>query len=217
MGELVSLGMGDHAFEGYMARSNRVGPGVLLLHESFGMIDSLKDFADALNKEGFTVMALDLYNGVSASTFEEAQEMVASLDVDAVRRGLNAAVEHMRESWHPRLGVVGFSLGAGLASALAQDRLIDATVVYYGFSDIDPARWRGPLLGHFAEQDELQPLDPVLASFERLQSGGVDVELYVYPRTRHWFANPAIPDAYAPDAAALAWERTVGFLRHHLS
>ncbi len=214
---MVSFGAGLDACDGYMARSERVGPGVLLLHESFGLMQPFKDFAEALNAEGFTALAPDLYDGVVVSTVEEAYAMAKSLDADEVRMRLLAAARFMTEGWHPRLGVIGFSFGAELAGALAHERPMDASVFYYGLSDIDPDRMSGPLLGHFAEQDDRLLLEGAERSFRALKERGVDAELYVYPGTGHWFANPAVPDAYAPEAAALAWERTVDFLLHHLS
>src|SRR5918992_3672400 len=111
-GEMVEFGNRRDAGRGYMARSQRVGPGVLLLHEFFGLQDSFKEMADRLNAEGFTVLTPDLYDGEVAGTVDEAIALRDRVDVDAALRKLGAAADLLKDNWHPRLGVMGFSLGA---------------------------------------------------------------------------------------------------------
>lgn len=216
-GEMISFGKRKDAGTGYMSHSSRVGPGVLLLHEFFGLTASFRDYADALNEEGFTVLAPDLYDGAVATSVEQASEMASALDPDRVMARLHAAAEHLTGNWHPRLGLVGFSLGAGYATEMAQQTQVDATVLYYGISGINPARWSGALVGHFAETDEWESLPDVQTAFEDLTAHGVEAELFVYPDTGHWFANPGVPDSYAPAAAEEAWGRTVECLAYNLA
>jgi carboxymethylenebutenolidase len=214
-GEMISFGKRRDAGTGYMARSERVGPGVVLLHEFFGLTDSFKQMADDLNAAGFTVLAPDLYDGVIAETVEEASSMSDDLDVDRVLRQLGAATEHLSANWHPRVGVVGFSLGAWYALKLAQQRSLEAVVTYYGVAMIDIPAWKTPLLAHLAEVDEWTPPEDVAETIGKLDDE--IAELHTYPGTGHWFANPGVPDAFDPEAAATAWSRTVDFLTHHLA
>jgi carboxymethylenebutenolidase len=217
MGQMTSFGGGRRAGTGYLATSQRVGPCVLILHEFFGLTPSFRDMADRLNDEGFTVLAPDLYGGRTAATVEEAKALVAELDEEATVAILKEAVDYMRMNWHPRVGVVGFSLGAGCAIALAQEHEIDATVLYYGLNEFEPERFNGPLQGHFADDDEWESLADAEAAFKSLAAAGVEVELCVYPGTGHWFANPGVPHAYVKSAAETAWRRTLNFLTHHLA
>jgi carboxymethylenebutenolidase len=214
---MVSFGKGRGAGTGYMAFSDRVGPGVLVLHEFFGLQQSFRDYADALRNSGFTVLVPDLYEGVVARDLAEARSLADALDVDHALRRLTAAAEHLTANWHPRLGCVGFSLGAYLASALAQEGTLEATVLYYGLGEVEPANWRGSLLGHFAERDEWEDLAVANDVFKALEEHGVEAELHVYPGTGHWFANPGVENAYEARAAELARERTIDFLRYHLA
>jgi carboxymethylenebutenolidase len=200
-----------------MSHSERSGPGVLVLHEFFGLQPSFRTYADALEAEGFTVLVPDLYDGRIASSVEEATEISDNLDYDAIFERLDAACEHLTANWHPRLGVIGFSLGGALASTLAQRRSVEATVLYYGFTDVDPARWSGPVIGHFASDDEWNPLPEAVAFFDTLAAAGLDAELFSYEGTGHWFANESVEDAFDGSASRLAFERTVDFLRHHLA
>jgi carboxymethylenebutenolidase len=200
-----------------MARSDRVGPGVVLLHEFFGLQDSFKQLADRLNAEGFTVLVPDLYDGRSASTVDEALALRDELDPEAVVRMLGAAADLLTANWHPRLGVVGFSLGAAYGIALAGARPIEALVLYYGLGDFTGGAWAGPTLGHFAGDDEWTDLEEATAAFEGLRRAGAEAEMNVYPGTGHWFANPAVPGAYDEAAAEAAFRSTCDFLLHHLA
>lgn len=214
---MVEFGRRRDAGRGYMARSDRVGPGVLLLHEFFGLQDSFKELADRLNAEGFTVLVPDLYGGRVASTVEEAVALRDELDFDATVLMLGAAADLLTANWHPRLGVVGFSLGAAYGVALAATRPLEALVLYYGLGDFAGSGWAGPTLGHFAEEDEWEDLAEVDAAFEGLRAAGADAEVHVYPGTGHWFANPAVTDAYDEAASEAAFRSTCDFLHHHLA
>jgi carboxymethylenebutenolidase len=217
LADTVRIGRGRHATTAYMAYSDRVGPGVLVLHEFFGLQPSFERYADGLRDEGFTVLVPDLYAGAVAADVQEARALASSLEVDGTMRTLHAAAEHLTSNWHPRLGAVGFSLGADLASALAQEGAFDATVLYYGVGEIDPDKWRGPLCGHYAEKDEWIDRTEVGHTFAALQEAGVETELHDYPGTGHWFANESVAESFDPESARLAAERTVDFLRYHLA
>jgi carboxymethylenebutenolidase len=218
MGEMVSFGTRRNAWTGYQAASQRAGPGVLVIPELYGLTPGFRSLADRLNAdELFTALAFDIYDGATTAHRDEAVSLRESLDRDRVVAKLTAAAEHLTANWHPRIGVIGFSLGAALAVALAQEIEIEASVVYYGFDQVDPDRWRGPVLGHFAEDDDaLEPadakgfLDAVLAS-------GEEAEMHVYEGVGHGFANQDRPGSFDAASAELAYRRTCDFLRHHLA
>jgi carboxymethylenebutenolidase len=112
------------------------------------------------------------------------------------------------------MGVVGFSFGAAWALWLPTKRpSVTASVVYYGsMSGPVLSRATSPVLGHFAEQDPYEPEENLTAMEADLRAGGRAVTIHRYPGTGHWFAEPSKP-AYVRDAAELAFERTVAFLR----
>jgi carboxymethylenebutenolidase len=213
----IEFGKHRTAGSGYMSYSDRVGPSVILLHEFFGLQQSFKSYADLLNDQGFTVLAPDLYDGAIAESVESAQAMARSLDIERTVGRIKAAAQHLADNWHPRLGVVGFSLGADFAVELAQDFPVEAAVLYYGLGDIQAHKWRSPLLGHFADQDEWTSFSEAEVAFAELQANGVETEMHLYPDTGHWFANADVPSAYNPVAAELAFQRTADFFQYHLS
>jgi carboxymethylenebutenolidase len=216
-GRTVTFGKRKDECTGYLSHSDRVGPGVILLHEFFGLQQTFKDYADALTREGFTVLAPDLYDGRIASSVDEAKEISGSLDDEQVGARLEAARSFLADNWHPRVGIVGFSMGAWLGMDFAAGRDIEAVVTYYGYAPVDPKTFGAPAMLHLAESDEWEPLEEVQAAFEGWPEEAPELEIHVYPGTGHWFANPAVPAAFDEGATELAWSRTVDFLRHHLA
>jgi carboxymethylenebutenolidase len=212
----ISFGGRRDATTGYMAFSNRVGPSVLVLHDFMGMHRSAREFADALRDEGFTVLVPDLYAGAAFQDAQEAHAMGFTAGGEPAMRRALAAAEHLTTNWHPTLGAVGFSLGADLATTVAQEVDLEATVLYYGVGAIAPERWSGALQGHFAERDERCTAGQASMVFTALAEHGVETELHVYPGTRAPFANHDAAD-YQEAAEALARGRTIDFLRYHLA
>jgi carboxymethylenebutenolidase len=112
--------------------------------------------------------------------------------------------------------VIGFSFGVDYALRLSQDHpeRVRAVVIFYGAWPLEGyTRSRAAYLGHFAETDEFVKAAQVEGLESALRAAGRPVTFYTYPRTGHWFFEPDRSDAYRPDAAQLAWERTVSFLR----
>ncbi len=216
-GEMIQVGGRSDRSTGYLARSERSGPAILILHEWFGLQDSFKALADRFCSEGFTALAIDMYDGYLATSVEEAEAFEGKLDHDALVPRLVAAARSLADNWHPRVGLMGFSLGAFMATKVAHEFPFEATSLVYGYTNIYPDRFSGALQGHFAETDEFEPLEDARAYFEKLSNEGMDVEFHHYPGTGHWFANPGVPDAFDPQATEQVFSRTVDFMHHHLA
>ncbi len=191
-------------------------PGVIVLHAWWGLNADALAYAERIAAEGFAVLAPDLYRGPTADTIEGAEELAGRLDEAAADAIALAAIDRLAE----RLGLdapiatLGFSLGAAWSiwSAAERDR-VAGSVVYYG-TVLGPslARAHVPVLGHFAETDPFEPDEQVMAFEEALRAAGREAEIHRYPGTGHWFAEPS-RDAYRPESAELAFERTVAFIR----
>jgi len=111
--------------------------------------------------------------------------------------------------------VIGFSLGAyyALNLANADPEHIRSAVIFYGTGADDFSSSKAEYLGHFAENDEFEPLSNVNSLEESLKRAGRPVTFHVYSGTGHFFFEPDRPDAYNQAAASLAWDRTLAFLR----
>jgi carboxymethylenebutenolidase len=94
-------------------------------------------------------------------------------------------------------------------------------VLFYGnhpgLDGDDFANAQAAFLGHFAENDPYEDAEEVQHTLTKLHQAGREATFHTYPGTGHWFFEPDQPDAYNPDAAQLAWERTITFLKQHLS
>ena len=198
------------------------GPGVLLIHAWWGLNGFFKQTCDRLAEEDLVVMAPDLFGGEVAVTVEEAQHLRDKPRREPVYKTLLAAIEQLRS--HPAvrgssIGVVGFSMGAHWALWLAARRPplpIGAVVAFYGVRAGDFSDSQAAFLGHFAQHDPWVSGASLKKLKKTLEGAGRPAELFVYPDTGHWFFESDRTDAYNPQAADLAWSRTVEFLRTHL-
>jgi len=193
---------------------------ILVLHAWWGLNEVIRQFCDRLAGEGYLVLAPDLYDGGIATTITEAKRLRSKMDGDAVRRQIAAAVDQLAGSAEvggKPIGLIGFSLGAYFAFGLLDKKPgeIAALVAYYGTGGGKFAKTQAAFLGHFAEDDDFVPVHEVPDFEQRLRAAGKQATFHIYPGTRHWFCEPDRPE-YDPQAAALAWERTVDFLKAKL-
>jgi carboxymethylenebutenolidase len=220
---MVSRGFVELPVGGESARLYACGPGgpatrVVVFHPWWGLNDDVIAYADRLATAGFSVVAPDLVRGRIASTIEEAEDLATSKDDKHADAVALAAIDRLAGTGSAaRVGVVGFSMGAAWALWCAAQRpAVAASVAYYGsMQGPSLARATVPVLGHFAEADPYEP-DEAVEAFERtLREAGRSVVIHRYAGTGHWFAEPS-RDAWRPDGANLAFDRTVKFLRENV-
>ena len=219
---MVSGGFEELAVGGELARLYASGTGdaaprVVVFHPWWGLNDDVIAYADRLAGAGFSVVAPDLFRGRVASTIEEAERLASEKDDDHADAVSLAAIDRLAAEGASRIGAVGFSMGAAWAMWCAAERpVVTGSVVYYGsLQGPSLARASVAVLAHFAETDPYEPDEAVLAFERALREAGRRVVIHRYPGTGHWFAEPS-RDAWRPEAAELAFERTVAFLREHL-
>lgn len=192
--------------------------GILLLHDFFGLSDSVRAIAAHFAAQGFATLAPDMYEGEVTDSIPRARELSGALNIEELVTRLRRDGDRVKSLGGGRFGIVGFSMGAGLAMYLAQQGVgTGAVIAYYGFEEVDASAWSCALMGHFAESDEWTDLVEAKRAFSAAQTSGHTVELHIYPGTGHWFANADVPGAYDSAAAELATERSLGFLQRHLS
>jgi carboxymethylenebutenolidase len=205
---------------GYFARPRQAGsyPGVVMIHEWWGLNDNIKDMARQLAAKGYMVLAVDLYGQVAA-TREEAAKLVQSIDKAEAVANMRAAAAYLRSQGAAKIASMGWCFGGGQSLQLAlSGEPLDATVIYYGSlvteqEKLAPIQW--PVLGIFGEKDAGIPVDTVRRFGEGLDALGVENDIRIYPGVGHAFANPSGAN-YAPDETKDAWTRTVDFLERNL-
>lgn len=220
----IQQGAGDTG--AYLAPA-RATPGapVLLLHAWWGLNQTIRDLADRLAGDGFTVIAPDLFNGTVLTTAVDAEAFLTSilegvahggsLNRGRIRNSIDAAVDHLlahRSARGDHAAVVGLSMGAAYATDVAATRP-DVVALVCFYSGIFQAPPDVAYLGHFASDDEFYDSAEVTKLEPTLAAGSA---AYVYPGTNHSFLD-SDRDEFDADATELAYERTVAFLRQHLS
>lgn len=198
-------------------------PGLLVVHEWWGLNDNIKALTRQLAGEGYVVLAVDLYDGAVATDPSAAQALMRDLfaEPDAARDNLRQAYDYLdRYALAPRIGAIGWCLGGGFAlqTALMLPRELDALVMYYGqvVTESDRlATLEMPILGHFAALDQSIPVRDVQTFRTTLNRLGKNAEIIIYSDVDHAFANPSGGN-YHPAKAAEAWAATKTFLATHL-
>jgi len=214
------------AVTGYLSRpagAEGAIPGLIVIHEWWGLNDNIRAMTDRLAGEGYVALAVDLYGGQTAADPDGAQSLMqaAMQNVPAAEENLRQAFTYLKEeAGATRVGTIGWCFGGGwsLNTALLLPDQVEATVIYYGRVTDDRARLatlQMPILGLFGGEDQGIPVDSVKAFEEALDSLGKDAEIHVYEGADHAFANPSGMN-YQPEAAGDAWQRTVAFLAEHL-
>lgn len=213
----LTLDINGQPVQAYLSMPENGGPGLLVLHAWWGLNPFFKSLCDRLAEQGFTVLAPDLFQGQVAKTIEAAEGLVKNSDDQTVSDTVTAAKDHLLTLTKGKIGVIGFSFGAAWALVAAAHGTgeIAATVLFYGVYEVDFSKVKSKILGHFGDQDEMEPLDGARAMETDMKATELDVTLHVYPGASHWFVESDRPE-YDPASADLAWERTFAFLKENL-
>jgi len=221
MAEMVRYPANGHTGSGYLTTpAGGSGPGVLVIQEWWGLVEHIKLVADRFAGAGFTALAPDFYNGQTTKSPDDAAKLFMALNIDRAAGDLRGAADYLLSLdsvTSDRVGVIGFCMGGQLAlyaAVVAADR-VGAVVDFYGIHPnvpIDPAKVRAPVLGHFGSRDGSIPLPKVRQLAAEISAAGGSFVVHEYDAD-HAFFNDTRPTVYQPDAAKLAWERSIEFLR----
>lgn len=224
--EVTYATLGGKAIKGYLARpkdAKALFPGLIVIHEWWGLNDNVRAMTRRLAGEGYTALAVDLYAGKSAADPDGAMKLMQAANDDEAAgiANVKAAYDYLKKDQKaPKVGTVGWCFGGGwsLKTALALPDKVNATVMYYGQVVTDPkklAPLKMPILGNFAGEDKGIPPSNVKAFEQALKDAGKSVDIKIYEGANHAFANPS-GQAYKADAAEDAWKRTVEFFAKNL-
>lgn len=200
-----------------------VYPGLVLLHDWWGLTGQMKDLGARLACEGYMVIIPNLYgrlggmvtanDDVAAALLERQNEAQVITDINSCCEYLNTRTM-AKKNIH---GVVGYGMGGSYALRFACHRKrLRAAVSYYGkmvapseaMKDLfSPVLYHQAGKGTWATQDDIEQLRSSAAAY------GKRVDIHCYPNASHGFCNEMKPSAYDPDSASLAWERTASFLK----
>jgi carboxymethylenebutenolidase len=202
-------------------------PAVVMIHEWWGLNENIKNMANMLAKQGFVVLAADLYKGEVADNPQRAMELVQSVrnNQNDSTKNLQAAVKYLGSLPNvdsSKIASLGWCFGGGQSLQLAlnsQDHPLAATIIYYGtplVTDKEPlSKIKWPVLGIFGDKDQAIPLEQVNLFSKSLDQNGITNEIHIYKGVGHAFANPS-GDNYAPKETEDAWQKTLSFLKKYV-
>lgn len=208
---------------GYLAVPDRPGtyPGVVMMHEWWGLNDNIRQMARALASQGYVVLAVDLYDGKVATTPQEAGALASSVNQSRALANMQAAVSYLRGTAKAtKVASLGWCFGGGESLRLmVSGTKLDASVIYYGAplitneTQLSAIKW--PVQGVFGSEDQVIPLSSVYVFNSTLSALNVTHEVYVYRGVGHAFANPT-GMTYAPNETKDSWNKTITFLDRNL-
>lgn len=225
----------DDGPAGYLARPESDGPwpGVVVIHEIFGLNDDIRALSDRIAGMGYLALAPDFYRGGKWSkcmkvAFRELQAGEGEFfDTIEAARGWLAGWQECSG----RIGVVGFCLGAGFALMSASRYDFKVASVNYGEVPDDAERVLNgacPIVASFGGRDRTLRGHPQRLG-SALTARGIEHDLKVYPNAGHAFLNaryPAMIGMFAklkgmgagphPPSAEDAWRRIETFFDAHL-
>ena len=208
----------------YVAKPDGDGPfpTVIMIHEFFGLNESITGKAEGLAEEGYFVVAPDTFRGSTTSWIPRAIYQVINTPPERVNTDLDSVytwLESRSDVDADRIAIAGFCYGGrtSLLYSLHNNRLA-ATVVFYGSAETNPDVLKslpGPVLGIFGGADQSIPLEEVDAFEKGLQAAGVKHEITIYEGQPHAFVTD-IESIRAGGVQGQAWEQMLGFLEENL-
>lgn len=217
-GKDVTFEVNGQPAHGYLALPpQKDAPGVIVMHAWWGLNSIFKNLCDKLAAEGFAAFAPDLNSGRVAKTIEEAQQVMSELEGERKYRVAVAAPDFLWSQPQVKkepLALIGFSMGVAWSLVLTGERPKDVSkiVMFYGAGEADYTHMKANVLGHFAEVDEWEEEKYIRAMENDMKAVGMKVDFHVYPNTNHWFFEEDRPQ-FNKEASALAWSRTLEFLK----
>ena len=217
-GENVNYYPADPSSIGYLSVPEGEGPfpAIILIHEWSGLVDRIRQVADALADEGYVALAADLYHGRTGTNREENMALVreAQSDPEGMIANLDAATAWLkaRPDVTGRVGAVGWCFGGGVALSFGLDGAEhEATAIFYGRLLDDPAVLASlthEVYGTFGELDRGIPVAQVNAFARALEEAGIENDIHVYDGVGHgfWLWVDRDPGS-ATEPAADAWRR----------
>ncbi|MBN1697621.1 MAG: dienelactone hydrolase family protein [Spirochaetales bacterium] len=214
------------SLKGYLATPPGKGPfpGVLMIHEWWGLNRDIQKLADILSSEGYVVLAADAYRGKVGKTANEALNLVRNTPQQQIRKDLDAALSYLTSLENvdaSRIASLGFCFGGTQSMYMGtRNPSLAAVVIFYGSGPItDPAHLgnidqAGPVLGIFGENDGNIPVNQVKAFEAALEQKGVSHTITIYPGVGHAFVSS---ETYNNGGTAQkAWNQTLDFLEKNI-
>jgi carboxymethylenebutenolidase len=215
---------GKGTMESFFVKPEGLGPfpGLLVIHEAFGLNDNIRAIASRFAEQGYAALAVDMFSNRNRTVC-----MLQTFHGILIRPLHNPMLADLSSSIHflqnqpgvdaNRIGAVGFCMGGGYALQLAvTDKGMKAASVFYGAAPkpLEAFAQSCPIVGSYPEKDftaaGARELDAVLEKNE------VPHDIKFYENTQHSFFNRQ-RTPFEVEASKDAWQRMLSFFGEHLS
>ncbi|MDQ3908708.1 MAG: dienelactone hydrolase family protein, partial [Acidobacteriota bacterium] len=223
----VKFTSGDLTIPAYLSRPDKkkTAPGVLVIHEVFGLNDHIKSVADRIAAQGYVALAPDFFARASEPPPKDASDMNAlrraasSVKTEDAIKDMQAALDYLKadKGTKKKFASIGFCMGGGYSYQIAtHTHDLAGAVIFYGRTPVELVpQVSCPVLASFGGKDaSLMQTEP--AWEEAMRKAGKQLDVKVYPEAGHGFFNDTRPTAYNAEAAADAWQRVLKFFRERL-
>lgn len=234
--QIVEYRHQDTVMKGYLAYDDAVSgrrPGVLVVHEWWGLNDFARQQADKLAEMGYAALAADMYGGGKVTRDpEEARQLAGQLKGTPLLRaraqaGLAALAANERVDSR-RLAAIGFCFGGTTVLELAYSGAdLRGVVSFHGGLTAprpeDLKNLKAKILVLHGADDPLVKPEEIAAFQDGMRRAGADWQMIYYGGAVHSFTNPAAGTdkskgvAYDPEAAARSWQHMQLFLKEIFS
>ena len=220
MGKTISVTAADgHRFCAYEAGLADSPRHLVVVQEIFGVNHHIRGVCDGFADAGYHVVSPALFDrverdvelGYEGPDMQRAVDLRGKIPSDQTLADLLASADALG---HGVVGIIGYCWGGALSWAAAtQTRRFSAAVGWYGggIAATKDAVPNCPVQLHFGAEDTHIPL----ADVEAIRTAQPGVEIFVYEAAGHGFGCSE-RSSYDARAAALAQERSLAFLQHHL-
>jgi dienelactone hydrolase len=224
----ISYTCGDTRHAGYLAWDGEIAeprPGIVVIHEWWGLNDYIRSRADMLAAEGYCALAIDMYgDGLTAGTPDEAGNAMNAVlgdmetGLERLKAGYEALLAQPRVD-PSRTAAIGYCFGGAMALHMARKGLpLRAVVSFHGalgsFHQPEPGEVPARILVCHGGNDAMVSMDDVAAFREEMDAAEADYEIIVHPGAMHGFSSREadengrkynIPVGYNADADRDSW------------
>lgn len=231
--EEIRYQVGDETFSGYLAYpvDAEPGPGILVVHEWWGLNDYARSRVEMLAREGYSAFAADMYgSGKVTDHPDQAGKFMQAVteQAGAAKARFSAALKLLqnRPSVQPdQLAAIGYCFGGAVVLNMARAGLpLKGVASFHGVlatpTPAQPGQVQAKVQVYHGNDDPLVPPEQVQAFKDEMEAAGVDYEFIGYDGVAHSFTNPAadgvaekygMPVGYDPAADADSWKGMLKF------
>lgn len=222
--ERIEYKSGDDIFEGFIAYDESVSakrPGILVVHEWWGLNDYAKMRTEQLAKEGYVAFAVDMFgDGKTTTSPDEAKKLATSVasDPGLMRERIKAGFEELKNNElvdTDKLAVIGFCFGGRPALDLARSGAnLKGVAVFHSSlpQGNDAKNIKAKILILHGADDKFIPEEEISAFRKEMDEAGITWQMNYYSKAVHAFTNPNAGNdpskglAYNERASQMAWK-----------